>query len=150
MRKILLGIVILTHLVILWKRLPDWKDDKSIWIAAERTEPKDPWVLNNAAHYTHDDRSLRWLVRITELDIPKWLPIDEREPYYVGYLSLANTLRASGNEDGYYQVQNLIATKLIDRLPPKVSYVTTEVPKDNLPPHNDYSNIPLRVLPHIF
>lgn len=115
--------LVFVHLAVLYQRLPDWNSDISIWVAAVKAEPKDPWNLNNAAHFTHDNRSMNWLIKITQLDIPHWLPIDEREPYYIGYLSLANTFKINGYEDAYYQVQNLMATKLIDRAPPKVTYV---------------------------
>ncbi len=126
MRKLLFGVVICAHLVVLCKRLPEWDNNQSIWVAAVREEPKDPWALNNAANFTHTEEGFYWLLSITKLDIPHWLPIDEREPYYVGYLSLANTFKANGDVNSYYFIQQLMATKLIDRPMPKVTFVQTK------------------------
>lgn len=96
MKNLLLIIIISIHLFILAKRLPDWKNDKSIWVAAVKIEPLDPWNLNNAAHFTQDERSTFWLVQFMTLSIPSWLSYKEREPYILGTIGLVDSLKASG------------------------------------------------------
>ena len=123
MRNVIFILIVLFYLIVISIRLPDWDSNKTIWVAAAKTDSLDPWNLNNAAHFTHDNRSTAWLYQLVNLDIPKWLPIADREPYYIGYNSLANSLRASGFINEYYQVENLKSTKLIDRKPPEMTYV---------------------------
>jgi hypothetical protein len=84
------------HLLITGLRLPEWKDNISIWVAAAQVEPLDPWCLANAAHFTHDKRAGVWLFKFFSLYIPNWLPVKDREPYVIGIKSLCDSLRASG------------------------------------------------------
>jgi hypothetical protein len=123
MRNLIFLIIIVFHLVILYHRLPDWNSDLSIWMSAAKVEQKDPWVLNNAAHYAHDKRTILLLFDITKLKVPEWLPLLERQPYYIGYKGLANSLRASGYQDQ----ADLVESKLTEMMfghPPIVTYVT--------------------------
>ncbi len=98
MRNSLIIAIIASHLVITAVRLPKWDNDKSIWVAAVEVDSLDPWNLNNAAHYAHktDPRAKDWLISFLNLEIPDWLPFNEREPYRVGIEGLRDTLRESG------------------------------------------------------
>ena len=94
-------------------RLPAWQSDGSVWAAAAHSDPDDPWALNNAAHYRHDKNTVPLLLKLTHLRIPDWLPQPERQPYIIGYMSLADTLRASG----FGPDSSLVAARAVEIAP---------------------------------
>lgn len=101
MKNSLIIAIIAFHLFIVSKRLPDWRNNKSIWVAAVESDPLDPWNLNNAVNASKntDNRSSKWLASFMTLQIPDWLPYNEREPYRVGIEGLRDSLKASEHSD---------------------------------------------------
>ncbi len=91
MRNIVLIAVLLTYISITAYRLPDWDSDKNIWVSAAKTDPLDPWNLNNAANYTRGEAGINYLFQLVDLEIPAWMPLIERSPYYIGYKGFIDT-----------------------------------------------------------
>lgn len=96
------------YLLLLHMRLPEWDNNKTIWVSAIRVEPKDPWVLNNAAHYLQNGRTVFLLLDLVNLDVPEWLPISERAPYIIGYNGLINIYR----QNNMIESANLVSEML--------------------------------------
>ncbi len=125
MQSIIFSIIVIINLVVLYNRLPDWHSNLTIWTDAARKDPLDPWTLNNAAHYSHDKTTGPLLIDLTKLSVPKWLPVEERLPYYIGYKNLAETLRLNGYKDE----ANIVESKLTEMMighPPDVTFITTK------------------------
>lgn len=113
------------YFIILYNRLPEWHSNSTIWVSASLVDHYDPWVLNNAAHYTHDKRLGPWLVDLLMLPIPKWMPLAEKSPYYIGYRNLADNLRANGYKDDADKVESKI-TELVIGHRAVMTFVTTK------------------------
>ncbi len=125
MKNVVFSILVIFYLAVLYNRLPAWHSNLTIWIAAANTDILDPWTLNNAAHYSHDKRTAPWLIDLTKLIVPKWMPIEEKLPYYIGYKNLAETLRING----YKHEADIVESKLTEMIfghPPNVTFITTK------------------------
>src|SRR6266853_1876556 len=125
MKTFIFCIIVTLHLIVLYNRLPAWHSNLTIWTTAAKTDPRDPWTLNNAAHYSHDKRTGHLLIDLTKLKVPSWMPIEERLPYYIGYKNLAETLRING----YIKESDYVESKLTEMIwdhPPNVTFITTE------------------------
>lgn len=97
-RGVLFIVLILSYLTILFFRLPDWDSDKPLWLAAYKTDPKDPWAVVNAAHFTRDKNFIKYEIELVNLRVPLWFSADDKSPYLMGYDNFIGTLRSSGYE----------------------------------------------------
>lgn len=97
-RRVLFVAILLSYITILFFRLPDWDNDKNLWLSAYKTDPKDPWAVTNAAHFTHDKNFFKYELELVNLRVPEWLSQADKSPYSFGYDNFSDTLRANGYE----------------------------------------------------
>lgn len=93
-------------------RLPDWRNDGLLWIAASVAAPDEPASLNNAAYYNPSDpRVEQWLEVGGVLEPPRWLPSRERIGYIATHMGLSRLRRTQGRDreafEGFVNAMNL-------------------------------------------
>ncbi len=129
MKTVPLLIVLVVYIAVTAIRLPAWHSNKTIWVSGAISDPDDPWCLNNAANYTRNAQAFKWLINLTDLNIPDWMPLVEREPYYVGFKGLIDTLQKNGDFNDAANYESKMVKVLTNHVP-SFTYIATEKNND--------------------